>query len=371
MARCYWTVLLFISATLAFPQENHFHPADKQDGWPTAETGSASLDVDRLKALEAAVASGEFKKIGSVVIARGGKLVYEAYFDGDASTQRDVRSASKTVTGMLVGIATDKKLLPGVQVTVLPYFRDKQPLQNPDPRKDKITIEDFLTMSSLLECDDWNNFSRGNEERMYIMEDWVKFTLDLPIKGFAPWATKPEDSPYHRSFSYCTAGVTTLGALIERAAKTKLPEFAQNNLFAPLGIQNATWQYSQLGLALAGGGLRLSSRDYLKLAQLYLNGGLWNGRQLVSSGWVKTSLQPHVQIDDDTLYGYLWWLKKFPVSGRQVSVQFMSGNGGNKVAIIPELDMAVVITSTNYNTRGMHEQTEQILREYVLSAVRE
>jgi len=372
MARTFWTVLgLFLVASFAFPQENPFHPADKHDGWPTADAASASLDVTRLQALEVAVASGELKKIGSVLIARRGKLVYEAYFDGDATTPRDVRSASKTITSMLVGIAIHQKLLGGVATTVLPYFPDKLPLQNPDARKKKITVEDFLTMSSLLECDDWNQYSRGNEERMYIMEDWVKFTLDLPIKGFAPWATKPKDSPYGRSFSYCTAGVTTLGALVERAAKTKLPEFAKENLFAPLGIHNATWQYSQLGLALAGGGLRLSSRDYLKLAQLYLNGGRWNDRQLVPEEWVKTSLQPHVQIDDNTLYGYLWWLKKSSASGRPVSVQFMSGNGGNKVAIVPELDMTVVITSTNYNARGMHEQTDKILTEYVLGSVRE
>ena len=191
-----------------------------------------------MQALESAVASGELKKIGSVLIARHGKLVYEAYFDGDAATLRNVRSASKTVTSMLVGIAIDKKQLAGVHATILPFFSDKQPLEHLDPRKQKITVEDFLSMSSLLECDDQNNFSRGNEERMYVIEDWVKFTLDLPIKGFAPWATKPAESPYGRSFSYCTAGVTTLGAVVEQATHTKLAEFAQKNLFAPLGIQS-------------------------------------------------------------------------------------------------------------------------------------
>ncbi|HEX9119232.1 MAG TPA: serine hydrolase [Terriglobales bacterium] len=357
-------------AAIAQSQNSHFDPPDRQDGWATSDAATAGLDTARLQALESAIASGELKKIGSVLVARHGKLVYEAYFDGDAATLRDVRSASKTVTSMLVGIAIDKKALPGVQATILPFFPDKQPPQHPDPRKQKITVEDFLTMSSLLECDDNNNFSRGNEERMYVIEDWVKFALDLPIKGFAPWATKPQDSPFGRSFSYCTAGVTTLGAVIERATKTKLAEFAQNNLFTPLAIQQVKWPYSPLGLAQGGGGLRLASRDYLKLGQLYLNGGKWKGTQVVSQEWVKTSLRPHVQADDNVLYGYLWWLRTFAAGGRQVSAQLMQGNGGNKVAIFPDLDMVVVITSTNYSTRGMHEQTDRILSDYILAAVR-
>jgi len=355
---------------IASSQVSHFRPAKQAEGWETSDAASAGLDTARLQALESAVASGELKKIGSVLVARHGKLVYEAYFDGDAATLRNVRSASKTVTSMLVGIAIEKKQLAGVHASILPFFPDKQPLEHPDPRKQKITVEDFLTMSSLLECDDQNNFSRGNEERMYVIEDWVKFTLDLPIKGFAPWATKPAESPYGRSFSYCTAGVTTLGAVVEQATHTKLAEFAQKNLFAPLGIQSVKWAYSPLGLAQGGGGLELASRDYLKLGQLYLNGGTWNGARLLSSEWVKTSLRPHVEVDDDTLYGYLWWLRKFKLGERQVAAQLMQGNGGNKVALIPELDMVVVITSTNYNTRGMHQQTDKILSDYVLAAVK-
>jgi CubicO group peptidase (beta-lactamase class C family) len=341
-----------------------------EDGWQTATASSAGLSADRLKAMETAIRGGEFKKIGSILVARHGKLVYESYFDdSDATALRDTRSATKSLTDILVGIAIDKGLVSGVSAPILPFFPDKQPVQNPDPRKAKITIEDFLTMSSLLECDDWNDFSRGNEERMYVMEDWIQFTLDLPIKGFAPWAKKPSESPYGRSFSYCTAGATTLGGVLERAAKAPVTEFAKKNLFTPLGVQKVDWKFSSLGLALTGGGLGLQSRDLLKLGQLYLNGGAWNGLRIVSERWVKTSTQPHVRIDEQTEYGYLWWLKSFKSGEKSYAAFFMSGNGGNKVTVFPDLDMVVVLTSTNYNTHGMHEQTEKLLTDYILAAL--
>jgi CubicO group peptidase (beta-lactamase class C family) len=98
------------------------------------------------------------------LIARHGRVIYEHYFDKDGvDGLRNTRSAVKTLTGAFVGLAIDRHLLPGARTRVIDYFRDKQPLQNPDPRKNEITIEDFLTMSSLLECDDENQFSRGNE----------------------------------------------------------------------------------------------------------------------------------------------------------------------------------------------------------------
>jgi CubicO group peptidase (beta-lactamase class C family) len=347
------------------PANSAAKPAD----WLAVTATSAGISPDRLQAMESLVRSGELKKIGSVLIARHGKLAYEAYFDGDAETLRNTRSATKSVTSMLVGIAIDKRVLAGVDTPILPFFPDKQPLQNPDPRKEKITVEDFMTMSSLLECDDNNDFSRGNEERMYLIEDWIKFTLDLPIRGFPSFATKPQDSPHGRSFSYCTAGVTTLGGVLERAAKMPVPDFAMKNLFAPLEIQKVAWTLSPLGTAQTGGGLSLRSRDLLKLGQLYLNGGVWNGTRIVSEQWVKTSTQAHARVDDSTEYGYLWWLKGFKSGEKKFPAYYMSGNGGNKVAVFPDLDMVVVITSTNYSTRGMHEQTDRMLTDFILPSV--
>ena len=94
--------------------------------------------------------------------------------------------------------------------------------------------------------------------------------------------------------------------------------------------------------------------------------GAGNGKSIVPESWVKSSIQPHVQIDEQTKYGYLWWLKDFKAGDRSYPAYFMSGNGGNKVAVFPSLDMVAVITSTNYNTKGMHEQTERLLTDYIL-----
>lgn len=327
----------------------------------------SKADASPFQEMETAIGAGDFEQITSVVIAVGDELFYEGYFDdGGVDGVRNTRSATKTVTGMLIGIAIDRGLLSGVGAKVLDFFADKGPLQHSDPRKSEITIEDFLTMSSLLECNDWNQFSRGNEERMYLVEDWTRFALDLPIRGFPAWVPKPAESPYGRSFSYCTAGVVALGDLLERATQMPLPEFAEQTLFKPLGIETAHWQFTPLGTAMTGGGLGLKSADLLKLGQLYLNGGAWKGQQVVPAGWVAASIEPRAAIDAETEYGYLWWLKTFEIDDRALGTYFMSGAGGNKVFVVPDLQAVIVITSTNYRLDNAHELADSLLTDHIL-----
>src|ERR1700733_2371320 len=299
MTAARWNVLilmLFFSIASSSQAQTSFQPPTTD--WPTASSAQVGLSETRLHTLDTAIRSGEFNKIGSILIARHGKLAYESYFDGDAATLRDTRSATKSITDILVGIAIDEHKLNGVSAQMLQFFSDRR-LQNPDPRKAKITIEDFLTMSSALECDDWNDFSRGNEERMYTTEDWVGFTLDLPIRGYMRGPRKT-GLKHERRFSYCTAGAFMMSLMLKAVTGIAVDEYAQKKLFDPLGFHDAQWVYSPLGLPQTGGGLRMASMDLLKIAELYRNDGVWMGRRIVSADWVHASIAPHVQIDEKT-----------------------------------------------------------------------
>jgi CubicO group peptidase (beta-lactamase class C family) len=338
--------------------------------WTTATPATEGVSAAKLDAMSAAIKAGEFQKITSVLVARHGKLVFEAYYDtntpGDgAEARRNTRSATKTVTAMLAGAAIARGALPSVDAPIKAYLKGRPPVANPDPRKDKVTVEDLLTMSSIAECDDDNQFSRGNEERMYLIEDWVGFYLDLPVRGFPDWSPKPEASPYGRSFSYCTAGTVTLSQVVQNAVKKPLPAFADEVLFKPLGIEGPKWQMSPKGLAMGGGGLGLRSRDLLKLGQLYAHGGQWDGKQVLPADFVKASVTPHANARENTDYGYLIWLQT--LAGHKAWL--MSGSGGQKVAIVPDLDLVAVITTTNFGVRQPHVISEKLLVDHILAAV--
>ncbi len=310
-------------------------------------------------ALEAKVAAGAYRRITSVLLAQGGKIVYERYFEGDADTLRNTRSVTKTITGTLVGIAIDRGELPGVDVPLLSFFDDRAPFAHDGPAKRATTIADVLTMSSALDCDDGDPASPGNEERMYETADWLRFALDIPMR----------DPPRSGEFHYCTAGVTALAGVLERATGRPLDAYANEHLFAPLDVTRVQWFQSPTGLVQTGGGLALRSRDLVAVGQLYLDRGASGGRQIVSDAWVTESLRPRRRVDERDDYGYLWWLRSLPSDTGTARAALMQGNGGNKVAVVPDLEVVAVITSTNYGTPGMHEQTDAILVEELLAAV--
>ncbi len=340
----------------------------------TAATDAATAQTAppaRFEQAQKNVEQGRYKAITSILVAQEGQVVYEHYFDAEgAEARRNTRSATKTVAGMLAGLAVADGRMSGSSriFDLLPAQRRARML-HPDPRKLAISVEDLLTMSSLVECNDDNQFSRGNEERMYLVEDWVQFYADLPVQGFPAWMPKPADSPHGRSFRYCTAGVTTLGDVIQSAVREPLDAYAQRRLFDPLGIHAPEWQHSPLGLAQAGGGLGLRTRDLWKLGQLYLDGGRAGGQQLIPADWVRRSLAPQAVAREDADYGYLWWLMKIPFGASTLTAPTMAGNGGNAVFLLPEKRAVIVITTTNFNERQPHLHTFKLLTQDLLPAL--
>lgn len=326
----------------------------------------------KLTELESSIVKDKYKKISSVLIQENGKLIYERYFnDGGAEHLNDIRSAGKSITALLFGQAIDQGLFQSENDKVLPIFADKEPFQNPFPAKSSMTFSELLMMSSKLECNDMEHFSTGNEERMYLRKDWEQFVLDLPEGAAPPWATPLDELTHSRRFSYCTGGVFLIGSAIARRSKMGLDQFAQKYLFTPLEINKVTWPRSPMGIIQGGGGIRLLSKDMIKIGQLMLDKGRLGAKQLIKSEWVdkmftlRVNAMPERNID----YGYLWWIFNLKVNNESITAYAATGNGGNYLLVVPEKNLVAVITATAYNTQYMHSQTQEIFEKHILKAI--
>jgi CubicO group peptidase (beta-lactamase class C family) len=333
-------------------------PPALSDGWQTASAESVGLDPAPLEAATNEIGGGAFGRVDSMLVVRQGRLVHEAYFNGfDRDRLHDLRSATKSMTSALVGIAIDQGLLTGVDEPVLPRLGGDAGLQNFDPRKRAITVEHLLTMTPGLACDDWNAASPGNEEKMYKERDWVKFILDLPMVA----------DPGTR-YGYCTGGVVTLGAVVGNASGQRADAYARQVLFGPLGITRAEWQLTPTGAVDTGGHIHMRPRDMAKFGQLFLQRGLWNGQRVVSEAWVDRSTSFRVRTISNEEYGYLWWRRATQRNGVPVQTFYAIGNGGQHIIVAPGLDLVAVFTGSNYDATALLPQ--QVFDRYVLTAVR-
>lgn len=312
-----------------------------------------------MQALEENVRKGTYGTVTSILIMEDGKTVYEGYFNGaDGTTLHNTRSVTKTITGMAVGAAVDDGVM-RVDTPAATFFTYIAPFENPDPRKFDVTIEDLITMTSVLECDDNDNFSRGTEARMHNVEDWASFFWDLPIRGYPGWMETPATAKYGRVFAYCSAGIEMAGWAVERATKTRFQDYVKTKFFDPMGIERFEWQENGLGQAHKSGGLSLTARGLAKFAEMQRSGGVYDGNRVLSEAWTEEAIKPRAVINAEagTEYGYTWWRGGYEVSGVQFENYFMTGNGGNRVVVMPAHNLVVVITKTDFNQRGMHQKT--------------
>ena len=318
-----------------------------------------AMDVDNsvLKALFRDLVSDPHKDIKGVVIIRHGKLISEAYFNGDTvNTLHDIRSATKSITATLMGIAIDRHLIQSVDDPIATYLPGL-----PQDGKQNITIRDLLNMRSGLDADDEDPSTPGNEDRLDESRDWMKTIYAMPMK------TQPG-----QKYIYCSINAFLTGAIIENASKIPLDVFAQQNLFDPLGIRNFKWRHVPVNRTTGQGNLQITARDEAEIGELILHNGQLGDRQIVNPGWVEKSIASQVPISAvdpyADFYGYMWYSKAEPVGGHTVMVHFASGNGGNKIYVIPSLDMVVAITSSAYGHGYGQKRSQNILLRILAAA---
>jgi CubicO group peptidase (beta-lactamase class C family) len=358
------------SAALARPRpqgqdsalDYRYHPpANLHDGIAVGDIARSDLGAATADAIVRGVLDGTYKDVHSVLLYQHGKLVMEEYFYG-YSVQRphQLRSATKSIVSALAGIAIDRGALSGTGEAVLPRMGYAS-YANPDPRKAELTLGNFLSMSSGLDCNDHSSTSPGRETVIDDAPDWVKATLDLPM------IAEPGTKGY-----YCSGGVAVVGRLTENAVHMRLPEFAQANLFGPLGISRAdwVWNYDLTNADKEYSQIHLRPRDMLKIGILLADGGRWHGLQVISTSWVRASLaeQSHV---DNVSYGYFWWRPwlnvETPGGSEHVDVVAAQGNGGQKIYLVSRYDLVAVFTAGGYNAESTPPNT--IMAKIVLPAL--
>jgi CubicO group peptidase (beta-lactamase class C family) len=322
-----------------------------RDYWPTSDwkvttPEKQGMDDNWLGLLRLRIPE-KLPHIRSVLVVRHGYIVLEEYFQG--SKQEDLQqiaSITKSITSILVGIAVKDGSIKNLNKPVEKYFSEFTDT-NRAPQFKEITIKHLLTMTAGFDWSD-DNFSQfiGSPNQ-------TQFTTLLPITN------KPGEK-----FNYNTPAAHLLSFIITKMTGKRELEFANEQLFKPLGISNCEWPADSQGLNLGGNGAAMRTRDMAKLGYLYLNNGRWGGKQIVAADWVKESIKQQSEggFPEGERYGYLWWvtnLKGHPA-------YFAGGYGGQFIYVIPDLDIVVVITS---NLDKPHMDNRGIIGEFILPAV--
>ena len=324
------------------------------DGIIVGNVNNTVLDTSLLREMIQKIINGTYPNVHSVLIIKDGKLVFEEYFyQYTKDSLLELRSATKSFLSALTGIAIDKGFIKSKNEKVLSFFPEYT-LNNVSDAKKHITIENLLTQQTGLDCDISNSKSEGNETTMDYSDDWVKFTLNLPMI----------DTPGGRGM-YCSGNPITLGRIVEKTTKMPILQFAKKYLFEPLGFTNYKWDFKpDKSNAENYCQVYLTPREMSKFGLLYLNKGIWNGKQIISTDFVNQSFEKHSVIQG-TDYGYLWWLKYLDTDGVKYYIKAAQGNGGQKIYVLKQQNMVIVITGGNYNSQS---PSDELMKKYILPA---
>jgi CubicO group peptidase (beta-lactamase class C family) len=352
-------------------------PTALDDGWTITSPESVGLDSARLCAMAARLKEIQ-ANVHAVVIVRHGKLVFEQYFSGpderwdvagqydyNATTKHDMRSASKSVISLLVGIAIDHNLIASADEPVVKFFPEYSDLKSPG--WDQVTLRQLLTMSSGMQWDEnrgWND-PKNDEPHLGSEADPIRYILSKPI-------AKPPDTVW----TYNGGGTDLLGNILERVSGKPLEAFAREVLFQPLGITDLEWKtYPKNGKIAPAIGLRIRPRDAAKIGQLVLNRGGWGGRSIVSPGWIEQSVRPRFQaigyFSGLFFYGQQWWMGRSIAQETEVRWIAAMGSGGQRLFIVPDRDLVMMTTSGLYFQPRQGNGALDMMANFILPSIRD
>lgn len=298
---------------------------------------------------DARKAASEIPRLHSLLVSSHGKLLLEYYASPRRARVSNVKSVSKSIISALVGIAIQRKLLKGVDQPIVEFFPELR--KDPDPRKQRITIEDLLTMRQGLESTSFDGYGAWVTSK-----NWVRYALDRPMM-----------SDPGEAMEYSTGSSHLLSAILTKATRKSTWQFAQEMLGAPLGITVARWPRDPQGIYFGGNDMLLTPRQMLAFGQLYLNDGRVKGRQIVPEAWVETSCEGRgrSRFNPDQQYGYGWWTRDF--AGREAC--FAWGYGGQYIFVFSDLNLVVVTTSSTSvgeERRGHRRLIFDLLETHIL-----
>lgn len=347
-------------------------PELRADGWEVATWEEAGMDPTPTALLAEEIRAGDLaEEIEALLIIRHGKLVYEEYFDSryGIDVPHVLNSGTKGVTAMVLGAVVAHGLLSGADVSLADLFPEHEDLFQADPRKRDILLRHVLTMTAGLA---WDQKPVSEQDRddinIIAAEDAARYVLEKPVVA-APGT----------EFLYSGGCSALLAAAVRNLSGVQADTFAARHLFGPLGIREGDWQWHRMedGVVRAMGGLSMRGRDVARLGQLYLQRGSWNGQQLVPESWVAASSDPFTTTHErGTEYGFQLWLRALPEAHGGTNtpgdIIFASGFGGNKLYMIPALDLIVVFfgCSGTYDCGLADSAPQVVLYNYILKAIR-
>lgn len=341
MKKLFLPLLLFFSCFAQAQDRYEYHiPKATNDGWQVNAASTEGMDLALYEKLFTSLNAQEHK-MHSMLIIKNSKLVMEEYFNGyDQEKHQDLRSVTKSVISLLVGIAIEKGNIQSIDDPVAMYLPEFKDSKDPSDSKGQITIRHLLTMSSGMDCNDWDPKSAGQEDKLYKKKRWLDHMAGLPM------VNEPGTASY-----YCTGGVMLLARIVELYGGMSWRAQAMQYLFKPMGITDVKFGHtSKKSMPEASKRLYMRPRDVAKIGQLVLKRGEWEGKQLVPSSWIEEISFKKTQISGLD-YSFLWWKLPFTKDDQKVDATCATGNGGQYILVFPEHNLVAVFTGGAYNSQ--------------------